>query len=955
MLKWINAAGCLLIATQVFAQRFGGTPPSVKWKQISTDSARIIFPEGLDSQAQRVASLVHYQASLPPANTGQVTLGNQLKKINIVLQNQTTIANGYVGLGPYRSEFYLTPPPNNFDQGSIGWADQLAIHEYRHVQQFNNFRHGISKLMKTLFGEEGYALAINASVPDWFYEGDAVYNETILSRQGRGRLPLFMNAYPSLWKAGKKYNWMKLRNGSLKDYVPNHYSLGYLLVNYGYQKYGLDFWKKVTMDASAFKGLFYPFQKAVEQHAGINYQTFLRDALDYYKKTSGDMQLKGATQQAMPNELNAGIKTILPVKKKYVTNSIFPYQLSGDSLLYLKTSYRHRPAFFIKDANREHRLRVKDISIDDQFSYRNGNIVYTAYEKDPRWDWRDYSVIKLLNIHSGVQRTITHQSKYFTPDISASGEKIAAIQITENGKNELHILNANTGEVKNRIAMADVNLFTDPKFIGEDSVVSAIRMSDGKMTLSLFDLATGNRSLLTPASFNVMGFPCVNNGMIFFTASYGGSDNVFAVRLNDKKIFRITGGNPGQYFVNARDNKITWSVFSAEGYQLQQVDESSVKWEEVDDVIAKELMAAWPVGHDKSVNEILSGNATKRIFPVRNYSKDTRLLNFHSWRPYYEDPEFSFSLYGENILNTLQTQLYYLYNENEKVSAAGVSAVYGKWFPHLSIGTQMTFARQDSVNNFLRQWNQLDTRVGINVPLNFVKGKMFSNLNFGTNYVLRNEFNTGLFKDSVGTNNFTYLHHFITWRQQIEAARQHIFPRFGYSFNLNYRYAITQLEANQFLGSATLYLPGVLQTHNIVLTGAFQQRDTLRALFSSGLATARGHSDYYFTNAGSRMWRVSGNYHLPLLYPDWGFGNILYLQRFRANLFYDHQRVYSNNNRINVDLRSAGAEFYVDTKWWNQYELSFGFRVSRLLDEDLFTGKKETVYEFILPVSIIPK
>src|SRR5580765_705524 len=80
-----------------FSQRFAGNPPSLKWKQINTDTARIIFPEGLDSQAQRVSSLVHYLASQRP-----IALGDKLYKINIVLQNQTTIANAYVGLGPFR-------------------------------------------------------------------------------------------------------------------------------------------------------------------------------------------------------------------------------------------------------------------------------------------------------------------------------------------------------------------------------------------------------------------------------------------------------------------------------------------------------------------------------------------------------------------------------------------------------------------------------------------------------------------------------------------------------------------------------------------------------------------------------------------------------------------------------------------------------------------------------------
>ena len=200
------------------SQEFGGTPPSQSWKQISTDTARIVFPAGLDSTAQRIASVVHRLAANKP-----VSLGDKLQKINIVLQHQTTIGNGYVGLGPFRSEFYLTPVTDNFREGSISWADQLALHEYRHVQQFNNFRYGLSNLMYYLFGEEGFALAINASIPDWFYEGDAVYQETVLTNQGRGRLSQFLNAYPSLWQAGKNYSWMKLRNGSLKDYVPNHY------------------------------------------------------------------------------------------------------------------------------------------------------------------------------------------------------------------------------------------------------------------------------------------------------------------------------------------------------------------------------------------------------------------------------------------------------------------------------------------------------------------------------------------------------------------------------------------------------------------------------------------------------------------------------------------------------------------------------------------------------------
>lgn len=934
-MRKLSITGVLLLVVYFsMAQQFGGNPPSHKWNQINTDSARIIFPLGLDSQANRVASIVHYLAAERP-----VSLGTQLKKINIVLQNETTIPNGYVQLGPYRSEFFLTPDLNNFGQGSIPWNDQLALHEYRHVQQFNNFNNGLSKLMKTLFGEEGFAVATNAAIPDWFYEGDAVYTETLLSKQGRGRLPLFLNAYPSLWQAGKKYSWMKLRNGSFKDYIPNHYNLGYLLVNYGRKKYGADFWTKVTSEASAYKGLFYPFQSAIKRNAGIDYKTFCEQAFASYKKEIVRVTAKRD-------------EYVLPVKKNFVTSYYFPYAIGNDSLVYLKSSFRQRPAFYIKDANGEHPLKIRDISIDEQFSYRNGKIVYASFENDPRWGWKDYSVLKIIDVQTGQQKKITTKTKYFTPDISADGSKVAAVQVNIKGKSELHIINATTGELIKAIHSSEINLFTDPKFIDENSLVTAVRLTDGKMALATADISTGNTVRLTPPSFNVVGYPSVNNGIIYFTASYAGNDDVFALRMKDKKIFKISDGPLGNYYVNAGNEKITWSAFTAEGYQLKQLNEKDIEWKEIGMAVAEKLADKFPVSLANDFGDVLLNKIRQRNFPVSNYKKGTKLLNFHSWRPYYEDPIFTFSLYGENVLNTLQTELYYLYNENEKTNAVGFSGVYGAMFPHLSFGTEMTFNRETPVGNKIRQWNQLDTRIGLSIPLRFTSGQMFKNFNMGSSYVLRNEFNKNFYKDSLGNTSFSYLQHFISWSQQVQQAAQHIYPRLAYSISASYRHAITNYEGSQFNTNGAIYLPGFMSVHNLLLTGSFQERDTLSQVsFGNRFTYSRGYTGRYF----SRMWRFSANYHFPIIYPDWGFGNILYLQRVRGNIFYDYTKVYSRDKKTTRDQRSVGGELFIDTKWWNQYPLTFGFRVSRLLDKDQFNGLKGTIVEFVLPVSIIPR
>src|SRR5215217_5767830 len=212
----------VLIFTWSRAQQFSGFRPSAKWKQINTDTARIIFQSSSTLQAQRVATIIHRLAAQP-----HNALGNGLQKINIVLHKNTTVANGYVSLAPFRSEYYLIPSSNIFELGNLPWNEYLAVHEYRHVQQYNNFNNGLTKVFNFILGQEGRALANGITIPQWFFEGDAVHAETSLTPQGRGRLPLFLSGYNSLWQEGKNYSLPKLLNGSLKNYVPNYYQLGY--------------------------------------------------------------------------------------------------------------------------------------------------------------------------------------------------------------------------------------------------------------------------------------------------------------------------------------------------------------------------------------------------------------------------------------------------------------------------------------------------------------------------------------------------------------------------------------------------------------------------------------------------------------------------------------------------------------------------------------------------------
>lgn len=910
--RWFLTAVLAATFSIAHAQNFGGFPPSTKWQQINTDTARILFSPAAKAEAMRVAQLVHAAAKDTP-----VAIGRPLKKINIVLHNQSTEANGYVALGPFRSEYYLIPGADLFEFGNLPWHENLAVHEYRHVQQYNAFNNGLTKIFSFFGGQNGRALANALTVPDWFFEGDAVYAETAFTGLGRGRQPLFLSAYNSLWQEGKAYSWMKLRNGSYRDYVPNHYPLGYLLVNYGYLKYGPRFWQQVTTDASAFKGFFYPFQKAVARYAHEDFKKFRTDALAFYKR-------EVEKEPVVTND-------------KTVTNYYFPQPVGKDSLLYLKESYRQLPAFYIRDSRGDHYLKLRNISTENWFHYAAGKLVYTAYNTNKRWSLINYSDIVLLDIHTKKETQLTRNGKYFTPVLSPDGQQVVAVFINDSLQTELHILNAQTGAVIKKITSYTGDYFMQPKFIDDQNIVLSIRSADGLLSLQRMNIVNGNSEELIAPQQRAIGEPYVFQNTIYFTASFSGNDELYAFRLNEKKAYQLASGQTGNYNVGVYNDSLVWSKFTTKGRQLQQQPLNAFLWKEIKIETLKPAAALYPVAS----SPVNLRNSNARNFDVKKYSKATGLINIHSWDP-------SLTFYSNNILNTLAASAYYQYNEAEKSHTTGFRATYGGFFPVLSARIENTFNRHIKRPDSTLTANSSERSIGYNIPLNFTRGKTAKALNFGTSYVNATFRPTGASKNSAQENNSSYLHHFVSWAQQLQQARQQIFPRLGYAAALHYRHRLDEPDY-QWLGGAAVYLPTFSKTHALVLTASFQQVDTSNVLFSNRFSLARGYPDYYY----SRMWTAGVNYHMPLLYPDWGFANVFYLLRVRSAFYFDYSQVFSKNRQRTAALRSTGVELYFDTRWWNQLPVSFGVRYSYLLDKQ-FASSRRHVFGVVLPVDLLP-
>jgi hypothetical protein len=931
---------CLFWSLCSSAQVFGGNPPSLKWRQIDTKPARIIFPAGLDTAAQQVAAIINRlsQATLP-------TIGQTQHKIDIVFQNQTTIANGYVQLAPFRSEFQLTPEQNSFDLGSLPWQKLLAVHEYRHVQQFNNFRVGLSGGLYYLFGEGGQAFANSLAVPNWFWEGDAVYQETLVSDQGRGRLPYFFDSYRALWAGNKHYSWMKLRNGSLRDYVPDWYPMGYMLVSYGRQTYGDDFWRKVGHDAAAFRPLFYPLQGAIHRYSGLTFSQYREQALDHFRN-------------ALAVDSSAVADQFARAHRHFDADEEFPQFIGRDSLLYMRSTYKQIPAFVLRDLrdSKGYKVRTRAISLDNYFSFNGRLVVYAAYETDPRWGWRDYSVIRVLNPYTGEDRKLTSSTRYFSPDISFDGSRIITVLEATDGKCELRLLDARTGELVRRIPNPDSLFYTYPKFMnGSSDVVTAVRNPKGQMSMALVDTGTGSVRYLLPPSYQTVGYPSVRGDTIWFTGSRDGQNRTFALVGDRLFLVRLPHGEPltGQYEFHAGlDGSYAWNSFTAVGFHVDTAFGSSLRFEPLaltdwSHPIPLQGIESLNRGPAHLLDSIASGNLPEKKYPVASH-----LINIHSWRPYINDPDYTLSLASENILNTLESEVFATYDRDEGYKQFGVDGTYGAWYPFIDGGWSYTFGRNAFYGTQKIFWNEQDVNAGFSVPLEWTRHLTYTSLQFGSDIVYNQRYYTGFDSIRVNSQGFAYIDPFVNFVIQSQQAQQQINPRWAAVADLSYNSAVTTFKANQFLASGFLYLPGLWYTHSLMLAAAFQQRDTLNnARFSNNFPFSRGYTAENFY----RMWRWSANYQLPLLYPDWGIGNVIYFTRIRTNLYYDDTRAmdfFTNGSPYNGRFRSFGSEMFFDTQWWNELPISFGIRYSRLLDPD-FEGRGPNQWELILPLNIL--
>ncbi|MDB4062183.1 hypothetical protein N8371_04005 [Vicingaceae bacterium] len=913
MFRILTSIIILFYSINAISQEFGGFRPSKQWNQIENENYRLIYSPEIKMTAKKVAAIFSRM------NKMQVNIGAKRRNINIILQNSSTQANGYVGLAPFVSEFFFTPFPVNNAIGTLPWHYTLGVHEYQHVLQYANSYYGISKVLHWIGGELTWGAAQSLAIPNWFFEGDAVLAETRYSEQGRGRIPSFFNGYRAFVLEQNIPSYDKARNGSFQDFVPDHYRIGYLMVRYGRENYGENYWTKVLKNAASYKGIVYPFSKALKKEGGERspkmYQSMMKDFASQWNA----------------DEINLG-EPVFEVGKNEVSNYYYPKFDRDSTLYFIHGSYDNVSAFYKLENDKKVEIRQAGIRSNNYFDVYKGQILSTETHFDKRWGWLDYEDIVLYDVNTKKLKQLTTKGKYFHPSFSNDGEKILANYVNPNGTYEIHLIEKD-GTLIQKIENPDQYYISEITSTSSNTFLANARDTIGKT--AIIEIAeSGEIQPKTKWTYQITGRPLENKGKIYFEASYNGIDNLFF--LENGELVELTAEGSGKYSpaIDPATGQIYFTAFSLNGIQLRKAEIPD--YSEAFKVVP-ELSTLFYYNPDFILNTSKIPTAdTLKNGEISAYKNTNSLINLHSWTPTVSQTELGFELTSENVLNTLDVDAGWKYNLNEEKSSFDFAAKYGQYFVQINAFFQNT-ERIINRNNRNISFSQSRAGLGFSIPLNYSSKTYSRNLQLSSDYSfikMKSKSN------KLGNQDFHTLTNGFTYRQNKLKARKNIFPKLALSTTVEDSRSVNQTNY-QFITKNALALPGLFKNDNLVIEadlrfegGETNYRNSDQFIYSRGFRSYRS----------SEIYKLSSNYHFPIAYPDKGAFGIFYLLRIRGNAFFDYSIATTQDREFN----SAGFELIFDTKLLRLLSVPVGVRYSYALSQKT---SSRLIWEVFLPVS----
>ncbi len=921
----------LLLATQAAAQSLPvipQNPPGLRWQEVRTPHFRVLYPAGLDTAAQRMAQRL--EAVHGPEGA---TLGVQAKPIAVVLQNQTTVSNGFVTFLPRHAEFFTTPEQGQ-GLGTVDWLDGLVVHEFRHVNQFDKARQGFGRVLVPLLGEGGLGVSA-VGVPQWFFEGDAVGTETAFTRSGRGRIPYFGLGLRANLLSGRQYSYQKAVNGSLRDLVPDWYVLGYFMTSYAKTHYGPDVWSRVLNEYYRFP--FYPFSFS----NGLRRTTGLR-VEDLYQRTMRELDSTWRAEQAARLAPTPVRELAGQAATRVFTQYQYPQYVNDSTLLALKSGLGHIPQLVLLGRHgREKRVfTLGPINIPQMLSVGGGKAVWPEFRQSPRWGQKMFSELKVLDLKTGRVRRLATGTRYAAAALSPDGTRLVAVRTDASYHHALVVLDATTGAVLQTVPNPRNDLYQQPRWLPDGRVVAVVLSAAGK-TLQAINLATGAKTDLLPVANVNLTNPQPWGDYVLYNSPQAGADNVYAVSVKTNQTYQLTNRPFGAYHaaISPDGRSLAFHDYRATGARVVEMPLDPATWTALPaparldapaDPYAARLAAGEPAA--PQIKALLaSPDSAGPRYGVRRYRPLAHAFRVFGYGV-VQSPAgnaVSVGVRSQDFLSTTQVFAGLSYDQTER-TLAGTGALSYQGLP-VVLDVEGSYGGRNAARYFDRarpldslrrtRWQVARLLVGGRLPLVLTRSKYLQSLTLSAYYLHERVYNyTATLRNISEVAPNAPLHAVQTslaYASQLRQSARDVAPRGGATLLATYRTTPfgTALQASQVGVQAGGYLPGLARHHALRLRGGYQHQQQSQYTFTSAISYPRAETTYLsFDN----LTVGSVDYSLPLAFTHWQVGRVLYVQRLRATAFADLAQgnslvtVLINNQptqrRVTQDLQNYGID-----------------------------------------------
>lgn len=905
----------LVLVDSASAQYYswGVDPPTYRWRQMKAEDYRVVYPD----TAEHIASRMMYYLD---AVSDDISYGYRYPQMSIpfVVHPSNSQSNGLVMWMPRRVEFLSTPEIRGY---SMPWTKQLIAHEYRHAVQYNNLNRGVVKGLSYVLGQQSSTIGL-LFMPLWMLEGDAVMTETQMSTFGRGLQPSFTMAYRAHESVVHGYkNIDKWFCGSYKDYIPNHYNLGYLLCRHGYQRFGSVMGDDVAELTSRRPYMIVSNSWVFKKLYGSSTPQLFYDTFVTLEDHWTHLRAVEQTTKPMPIE----------EPKSYTTYS-YPQPLADGRILFLKETLDNSSAFVIVDeaTGKEERVAYTGAVSTRPMLSSAGRVWWTEYRQSALFQQKVASQLCYMDLDKGVPGTMRKERNVLYPT-PTEGYGIAWVEYTPDGRYTI-VVNG-TAELDRRTEIA---YGSEVHGMAWDSATKALYLiitDDDGMHIARLD---GNGVVpITRAAYTTLSDLTAKDGRLYYGSIASGRDELHMYDLAAEREYRLSTSLYGSFQPAALDScRVVATSYDKRGYM--PVTQSVADAVEVayvphpPKVILPEIKPWNVVNLDTVRFDATAAERVAETTPPKRFRRFAHAFNIHSWAPASYDPyaiteesSIAFNLgatiMSQNILSTMEGFLTWGWNSHEGSVFKGTLRYNGLgvnlWVSGTYGGTQQIYkvAIYDPDKGKLVYPNDpvvgryYSIGAGATLPILMQRGYHTSQFALSASW----NFSNGMVANvdeliieggevtNVRTIGYSEGVHLLnlgaSFQDFTRMAHRDFLPPWGVALSANYGLNPTTDDFGHLVVLyGKLYTPGFAKHHSLSLAasyqtsiGGFHSDKVLSTLtFKSSRLIPRGYTTYDIAN--NDYIATSLNYQMPVWYPDGGIQGVVYFKRLRLNVGADY-------------------------------------------------------------------